>query len=159
MSAYMLSRCHIDYLITAAAGPGRDHDGPLRWRAGSPAASHRLGRSGDDPTRVGRMLWAENWASVSYRYPDVLTGGSIPREAPDFTGPRELADYRNRPYYSGQMSPPPVKILKAIAGYEYQSCEHPGWDASEAAAFCEALRHRMIGYLPGWDEADTWSVE
>jgi hypothetical protein len=51
----------------------------------------------------------------------------------------------------------PVVILKAIACYEYQSCEHPGWTTSEAHAFCEALRRRMIHHLPGYEEA-PWEI-
>ena len=38
-------------------------------------------------------------------------------------------------------------MLKAVSCYEYQACEHPGWLASEANLFCDALRHKLIGLL------------
>ena len=47
---------------------------------------------------------------------------------------------------------------KAIDCYEYQSCEHAGWPRSEARALCAALRHRLIGELPGYDAA-PWGIE
>ena len=57
--------------------------------------------------------------------------------------------------YVGQVSP--VVILSAIACYEYQSCEHPGWATSEAHDFCHALRIKMIRMLPGYADA-PWEV-
>ena len=51
----------------------------------------------------------------------------------------------------------PVAVLKALDCYEYQACEDGGWEASEALAFCEALRHRAVGRLPGY-EAAPWEV-
>jgi len=53
--------------------------------------------------------------------------------------------------------PSPVAVLKACDGYEYQACEHPGWEASEAHAYINALRRRAIHALPGYDEA-AWEV-
>jgi len=35
--------------------------------------------------------------------------------------------------------------------------EHPDWHASEAQAFCSALKERCIRRLPGWDDA-PWEV-
>jgi hypothetical protein len=51
-------------------------------------------------------------------------------------------------------------VLAAIAGYEYQACEHDGWRRSETARFCQALRLAMVRRLPGYDQAPwTWSAE
>ena len=49
-----------------------------------------------------------------------------------------------------------AKILAAISCYEYQACEHPEWLASEAKAFCDALRMHMIRMLPGY--GGVWEV-
>ena len=48
-------------------------------------------------------------------------------------------------------------MLGAINCYEYQACEHPGWKASEARSFCEALTARMIHMLPGYGNG-PWEV-
>ena len=42
------------------------------------------------------------------------------------------------------------ELLNAIRGYQYQTCEHPSWETSEAKAFCEALQQRLISMLPGY---------
>jgi hypothetical protein len=47
----------------------------------------------------------------------------------------------------------PVAILKAIRCYEYQSCEHTGWETSEARLFCGAFRSRMIRMVSGYTTA------
>lgn len=47
----------------------------------------------------------------------------------------------------------PVACLKALQCFEYQACEHPGWDASEAAAHCRAFRTIFISALPGYADA------
>ncbi len=88
---------------------------------------------------VGAMLAAENQRSVNYRYDEHEI------EAPYEHGP----DAR---VYS------PLEILVAIQGYEYQSCEHPDWEESEAQRFCAALRLAMITRLPGYRGVETWDI-
>ena len=51
----------------------------------------------------------------------------------------------------------PVQCLKMIDCYEYQSREGADWERSVARAFCEALRRRLIGALPGYEDA-AWGV-
>lgn len=51
-----------------------------------------------------------------------------------------------------------VGALKALACYEYQSCESDDWESTEAFAFCEALRHTLIWALPNIDDA-AWEVQ
>lgn len=177
MSAYVVDKAHVDYLVRAGLAP--NHYGPLRWldptvppgerdyepgaMMGGPTASETYEakrRELNEATadRVGAMLWSENARSVSYRYDDE-SYDTIPGPC-DFDE-LALAGYR---YEGGRLSPSPlhpqvdpVAVLKACDGYEYQSCEHPGWESSEAHAFLDALRRRMIHALPGYDEAD-WSV-
>lgn len=85
------------------------------------------------------MLWAENYASVNYRYCEKDM-------APEYV-------HKSDPYRKWDA----VAVLKAIACYEYQACEHPGWKTSEARAFCEELRGNAIHALPGYAEA-SWEV-
>lgn len=88
---------------------------------------------------LGRLLVATNYESVCARYrEDVAAPG-----------------YRFNPTM-GPVSA--VMVLKAIACYEYQSCEHDGWETSRAKEYCDALRMVAIGSLPGYDDA-PWEVK
>lgn len=92
---------------------------------------------GKDPQKLGAMLWQENYRSVNHRYNE-----------------RDKAPaYR----YERSTVVDPVVILKQIACYEYQTCEHPQWEASEAFKFCEGLRRMVINRLPGY-EAAKWGI-
>jgi len=155
MSAFIVSDKDIDALLRyALAYPS----GQLRWfepcepgdgdyQRGQPwgrtAVANAQTRvreiTHENASHVGRMLLLENMRSVSHRYDD----------------PLELPTYE----YNAMQAPSltPVEVLKIIACYEYQSCEHPGWQHSQAKAFCSALRHKMISHLPGYDEA-PWGL-
>ena len=158
MSAFVVGDGHLHFLLTAALDWDRPGHGPLRWEAPGEdgAADFRRGaawgptaietalRRGRELTRatadaVGAMLKAQNLRSVNHRY------GRDAGEAAPYV-------YRR----SGHPADP-VAVLKALDCYEYQSSEDGGWEASEALAFCEALRHRAVGRLPGY-EAAPWEV-
>ena len=155
MSAYVVDNRHIDALVTAALElplPGHQ----MRWlKPGEPAPTdYKKGEAwgstalanyqararhmtASEATAVGRMLLFENMRSVSHRYDD----------------PLDLPEYEYTPHDGLS----PVAVLKALSGFEYQACEHPGWKGSEAHAFCEALRDEAIRRLPGYDAAE-WEV-
>lgn len=146
MSAFLVCKTHIDALLTAGLRLDPSH-GPLRWWY--PAIDPNRDISGQNPGRyeltretagqVGAMLMAENQRSVNHRYDE---------------------DDWEPPYLFSELhgSPDPVVVLKAIGCYEYQSCEHDGWQASEAFQFCEALRRRAIRKLPGYSEGPGWEI-
>lgn len=158
MSAFIVSKRHIDAMVTAGLRVVSGTCGVLRWMEPAPVneAAYQRGepwgpaaieeankrrRELTDQTagRVGAMLMAENAASVNHRY--------------DEEDPEE-------PYVFARYVKPiePVAILKAIDCYVYQTCEHPEWESSEAREFCDALRKRMIHQLPGYDAA-PWGIE
>jgi hypothetical protein len=85
------------------------------------------------------MLWAENRRSVNHRYAEQ-----------EWEEPYVFTELRHH-------SIDPVMVLKAVACYEYQSCETPGWEKSEAHAFCQSLKERCIRRLPGFDDA-PWEI-
>lgn len=156
MSAFMLDKRHIDYLISAGLTlPGRGDT--LRWLmpapvnpaayergnwAGAAAADEFRARARylrrENAEHVGAMLTAENRRSVDHRYDE-----------------EELEDWYEFLAYDRRIDP--VQVLKAIACYRYQSCEHPEWQDSEANAFCNALEHAAINALPGYDAAE-WEI-
>jgi hypothetical protein len=140
MSAYEVTDTHINALVSAALFAPR---GALSWywdrQNGGPVQSRRIDceNAGD----VATMLRRENAISVAYRY----RGGAaaVVRD--------HHLRYLPKPYS-------PVAVLKAVQGYAYQACEHPGWRDSEAFAFCEYLTTEYIMQLPGYEDA-AWAVE
>ena len=154
MSAFEVDETHIDVLLSAALQ--RVHGSTLSWYhgeipetlPGEALPSHgdyleRLNKTHREVTRDNAGMWgallvAENRRSVNHRY-----------DEDEIEEPYELTRYEGTFVAAA--------ILKAIDCYEYQSCEHPGWKGSEARSFCEALRGRMIGQLPGYDSA-KWEV-
>jgi hypothetical protein len=150
VSAFEVSNTHIDALVSAALSASRY--GPMRWHHGEIprteegemlpgsedylAACKRTQRevNHENAGTWGATLLAENRRSVNHRYAEDEI------ESPYVFSP-----------ILGHLSA--VAILKAIDCYEYQSCEHPGWESSEAYDFCQALRANMIRALPGYSDA------
>jgi hypothetical protein len=154
MSAFEVDATHIDVMVSAALQ--RHHGETLGWYFGEipRAEPGEMLPSGEDyltalskthrevtsetAEQWGATLLAENRRSVNWRYAEE-----------EIEAPYVFTEY------AGQFNP--VAILSAINCYEYQACEHPGWKTSEARAFCEALRSRMIRMLPGYGNA-PWEV-
>jgi hypothetical protein len=118
MSAWIVSKTHIDGLVQSG----------IEAEMVEP----------DHADEFGRMLWRENLASVAYRYPDDADG--------DRPGPVEFHDsdvdeYQYRPL-DGEpgITRRAAHVVNAAAGcYDYQSCEHPGYEHSKARLFAHAL--------------------
>lgn len=150
MSAYIVDRNHIVYLLTAAMSRRLNScGGTFSWYAGERPNLKRGELSSTDYRRaveVANMLWSENVKSVRDRYD---------HRGDDLPGPNDrnytvtLADFNGTVWDSTE----PVQVLKACDCYEYQSCEHDGWPASEAHAFIEGLRGRAWRALVGYDDA------
>lgn len=152
MSAFVVGFDHIDALVTAAESVDtRRHDSGMSWYHED--ERHELGyMDTTTATEVGRMLIAENVASVCHRYEDCEPGGDM---LPGSVGETDPEFYTFTSVNSYELPPETmaVTVLSLIICYEYQSCEHPGWKTSEAKTFCEALRGKMIRNLPGYDDA------
>ncbi|WP_433616811.1 hypothetical protein ACQP2P_15895 [Dactylosporangium sp. CA-139114] len=124
MSAWIVSRDHLDLLITAA----------LAWGL----------TSTDETDDIGRTLWRENLASVAYRYPSDRDGT---RPAPHGFRDRDVDTYQFRPY-PGRVDPDVVTA--AAASLEYQSCEHPGWPDSAARRWVHELHAAATVRIPAY---------
>jgi hypothetical protein len=142
VSAYVVGKAHIDAILTTALEP-RWPDSPSYWYEPNGERRNITQRTASD---LGQKLLDENVRSVRYRYAD----GDLP-------GPLD-ASYRN-PYTftRGRVLTAPEMFL-ALDGLDYQACEHPEWETSEAYAIVQALRSWTWRGLPGYDEADTWEV-
>ena len=166
MSAFIVNHDHIDTMLTAGlAGrtidivtwmdPALDNDPryPEAFTRGHPwgpsaielAEKYRRTLRTTNATTVGSMLLAENARSVAYRYDENDLDVEL-----DQAG---IYTFRSLP-----ATPNPVLVLKAIDCYEHQSCERPDWENTEAHAFCDALRRRLIRSLAGYDDAPAWEV-
>lgn len=143
MSAFLVSKKHIDFLVSAAYLWGRTN---LRQYLPRELAEKDLTASD-----VGRLLWRENLLSVAHRYDGVAgfeeTPGAIEKS---------IATYRHAIDLNAPSQA--LKVIKAIQCLEYQSCEHDGWEPSAAHHFCRALLSEAIRNLPGYDAA-PWGID
>lgn len=149
MSAFIVSKSHIDALIVLGLRLPYPTASPLRWsRVFNVWNSNTTGKlTHESQNAVGQMLVDCCVESVSARYKDSDLAGGLP-------GPTD--EYYKRAYIweSVTISPTPVQGLKLISCYEYQSCEHEGWHEAEGKSFCQSLRHKLITELPGYEGAD-----
>lgn len=174
MSAFVVSHEHIAAMVTAADRIAAASHAQFDWYAKVDGEDVRftLSRTGVDAIEdaytvqvtpdyahrypehrtlsfdaLGGLLLAENVRSVCHRYPaDDLD------ETPGYIGQSRTL-YRHRAAYVAT-----VAALKAVQCYAYQSCEHPEWETSPAAAFCQQLTRALIDDLPGYDEA-PWGID
>lgn len=157
MSAFIVQKAHIDALLSTAMA--WDRYGPLVWLIESPGSdssgyqegepwgpgtmqwyeTNKRELSRDTAGRVGAMLLAENQRSVNHRYAE-----------DDIEIPYEFKE---------TWALKPIEVLKALDCFEYQSCEHQEWHASEAKTFCEALRRRAIHMMVDYDDAAGWDLD
>jgi hypothetical protein len=142
MSAYVVDRNHILFLIAAAQGFTRGGD--FYWYSDGP---HMLDvADSEQAAKAANMLWQENVKSVSHRYPqDTLEQLPGPVGEVFHIEPSEILmhwDYRLEP----------TQVIASCQCYKYQSCEHDEWESSSAKAFVDALIIAAIDRLPNYDK-------
>lgn len=139
MSAWIVSKLHIDVVVQALT------QGEIV-----------VDRTADE---VGQALWQENLNSIHYRYEDTAETHSDYPGPVSFKGPKTVAAYRYAPPTPGRLKvaynhqyyrlAPGEEItldalLKVVGCYEYQTCEHPEWEASEAFKWVEVLTDNLL---------------
>lgn len=143
MSCYQVSNEQIDAVVSVWIALGRPGRTPGHMRLGEAQA-------------IGAMLVRENARSVAHRYPDHRPAEQIGAEIDALTA---CYQFKRDPFVSVVNVSRCIAIaLKLIANYEYQACEHPGWEASDACKFCSRLRDELIESLPGYAAA-PWGCE
>lgn len=136
MSAWIVSKAHIDVLV--AAGLQFSKYGNLTFYCkGRPVMELTI----ETADEFGKMLWRENHRSVNYRY-------SERERTPPYRFDRRTLE----------IPLDPVKVLKLIGCYGYQTCEHKGYASSMAKRYCDALRDTLIYNLEGYDEG-PWGID
>lgn len=148
MSAFIVGKVHIDALLTAALGNGSHDDALYMYFEG---VSERVTYENVD--RIGAALVKTNVESVRFRYPGdgyddmpgpIDNGFAIAAAVND-----EYTFQRTQDFSTGE-------LLAAITCYEYQSCEHDGWETSYAREFCDRLRKHLCRQVPDYEE--TWEI-
>jgi hypothetical protein len=127
MSAYVVETAHIDALVTYAV-------------ANQISYTSSVGRTTIsllNADEIGQKLLDENVRSVNYRY-------------------RET-DAAERYTFKHVMPLPAVNIIKACHCLDYQSCETPDWQETEAFAILQAIKEAATYKLPGYDAA-PWGI-
>ncbi len=150
MSAYIVSKSHIVYLVAAAMSRRLSKQVHYSFSYYHGEARHEL-KAGDYQAAadMANMLWMENIKSVSARYPSESSATLPGPVGEDFVV--TIADI------PGHVEIDPVQVFKSIDCYSYQSCEHDGWRASAAFAFCESLRKAACSSIIGYDDA-AWGA-
>jgi hypothetical protein len=150
MSAYIVGRPHIAYLVESARQlPRRTlQGGRLSWYWRDEHHALMIGDYAGE-INLGAILWQQNVKSVLARYPDdtMETAPGVVGESYDYT------EHKSNPF----LHVDPVQALKACACYRYQSCEDAGWEASEAFAIVGAIEREAIRSLPGYEDAQ-WEI-
>ena len=151
MSAYMVNRHHITYLVAAAMSHRICRDG-LRWRHAGVSQQLRA-MDYERAAEIAQMLWDENLKSIESRYPDSKKSRKLPGPIGE--------DYEIRPADLERcwMEFDPLQVIMSIHCLEYQSCEHPEWPDSEAYAFLKALEHQAINAIPGFEDCKWGAPE
>jgi hypothetical protein len=139
MSAVVVHHEHIHVLIWAASKPIAPTNPTMRWLYDNPTRVNQLEPDGSNRDEIGQILLDENADSVNHLYGDTAAAG----------------DYRNqRPQHTEWSI---AELLNALDAYTYQACERPDWEHSQAKAFCDQLRDRLISELPGYHDG-PWTI-
>lgn len=144
MSAYMCSERQLT-ILAAYAVKHTQHAIPYDMR-NEVDGTYELKPGGYDRTirRVFSMLVSENLASLAYRYPDDTSGNAT-------------VDSYAVHSASIKADLPVLHIIKLCHNYEYQACEHPGWQDSTARKLVKAIETHAVPCLPGYDDA-PWGL-
>lgn len=127
MSAWLLNKYEIDVLV--------------HWL-------HKTGVSRQQPDSLGKMLWSENYRSIRYRYWD-----SADKKRPSYTYSTPKA--RHYPKTGKFFDPEDMdQALRLCHFYDYQTCEHPQYDASRACRMIHKLMKVLENMGADW-QADN----
>ncbi len=105
MSAYIVSKAHIDAIVTFAVG-GTRRVGTVKRMAEDAGHGKYVSSSDYTPSQIGAALWAENHASVDHRYTE-----TTPAPA-----------YVFRPTGHGSACSKPTRLLTPLDIINYAQC-------------------------------------
>lgn len=144
MSAFMVGKNHIGYLVAAAFCTRFSPHGANRLTM---EMRNGAANDGEAMAKLGNILQEENAQSILYRYP-----GDTEFAAYDSFEPE---DFESMAWANID----PVQVLMSIACYQYQACEHPEWAGSKAKEYTDRLRILACQALPGYDDKEWGAPE
>lgn len=137
MSVWALSKTEIDVLV---------------WWL------NETGVSRQEPTSLGRLLWAENFKSFRARYGDYdfRAGKYVKAPAYHYTKPPAVIKSHRGNFLTGSAD----QAAKHCHFYSYQSCEHEGWETSRAKKMIDKLENHLVRYYGAdWQKPNLmWGV-
>lgn len=145
MSAFMVGRNHIEYLVESAfnrqLGDGR---------IGDELRAHYGGFVNDAKAALANELYEENARSMRCRYghhDEIEAETAFEKWKPD--------DFP----VLGWAVLNPVQLLKSIHCYQYQCCEHKEWEDSRAYSICKQIETHAVREVPGYEKAEWGAPE
>lgn len=143
MSAFVVSKDHINYLVAAA----REFGTVLR---------PDFGRGPDsvaNPDAFGQALWDENYRSVNHRY-------DTEDKTPEFHYDKRYDRFKFKTFEELAF------LHKAVSCYDYQSCECPDYQNTVACRFCNEtdndILRRMLNDIDQTNKAHDvfpWGID
>jgi hypothetical protein len=137
MSAFIVGQKHIDSIVNYALA--RHLQMPYELQA------HFGGKWGsgcvwyDNADRLGQLLWNENYFSVNCRYNE----SNLP----------STYRFQNNPLRCLSA----IEFIKALHCLNYQSCEHPEYEKSDAKRVIDSFISQAVQQIEGYEEA-AWEV-
>jgi hypothetical protein len=140
MSAYLCDSDHISAVVNAGRLTYmRDSSTLVAYL--TPESSRTVYELNTPQEALYSDLLQTNLDSLAERYPD------SPKIS-DWTD--DEGAYR---YDEKHKFPSVVAAIKGVQCYQYQSCEHDGWQTSGAKRYTDALISSLIAVLPGYETA------
>lgn len=140
MSAFVVSDGHIRFLVDMILHVSDSPQGAdVRTHKGRKVTRYATTAQEVGATELGRILLTENYASVNYRYRENDT-------APEYTHPLGLP-------HAG-LNFDAAQVAKSVHCYQYQACEHPGWEESDAKYITDQLLQSLLTRMPGYEAAE-----
>ena len=137
MSAWIVSKQHIDALAYWLDRMGIAHD----------------------KQKMGEMLWSENYKSIRARYGDYNHKGKFvkrPKYHYMIPQPRVTESYYD------DFDPQNLDQIQALVHcYNYQTCEHDGWEKSRAKRRMDRLETQLVMSGADWKREGTkapWGI-
>lgn len=129
MSAFIVNHNHINAIVRWAC---RNY---VKSYHGNPSSGWAI--AGREQETV-ELLYKENVKSYNHRYNED-------------EGPYKIV------YNPFATDLTPVQVIKACHCLGYQSCEHDGWEDSDAKAILDDIEAAAVRALPGYEDAE-WEI-
>lgn len=140
MSAFLCSNDLFDLLVSSYfSDPSSSTHLYLKYKGIENATEKNA------PQLVRDALIDENWRSIKHRYKD----------AENYCG-QSYRELKKTKFKRIVLLPQPGIIAKASRCLSYQSCEHPGWEASPAHKILLDLNADLLKSLPGYSSEEGW---